>query len=237
MSGKFSQVAAHLCLGGACIVGALGIFRVAVHQPRLSFGGVLMLVGFCLVMSHWIKPPLPPLPKAPNPPETGNPPNTGTNTADKESRVPPVRPGPTAKEIADELAKKLPAIPKQEAGNLKQRALKLSEDIEREMNERWKNHWANKTTREEIHAGYESQSGYFRWKFLADVKSMHAEFAELHLRSQDLDDFLRYEEIDENARRTPSQPGFPPHKDRVISPFEVTSVVEGLRVLAGQLKD
>jgi hypothetical protein len=72
MSGKFSQIAANLCLVGVCTVGAIGILRAAAHQPRVSLGGVLMLVGFCLIISHWIRPPatniaLPP-PQVPKPP-------------------------------------------------------------------------------------------------------------------------------------------------------------------------
>jgi hypothetical protein len=57
MSGRFSQLAAHLCLLGAVIVGVLGIFRSSSAQPRLAWGGALMLLGFCLVISHWVRPP------------------------------------------------------------------------------------------------------------------------------------------------------------------------------------
>jgi hypothetical protein len=56
MSGKFSQLGANICLIGVCFVGGLGIFKSAAHQPRLAIGGTLMLIGFCLVISHWIKP-------------------------------------------------------------------------------------------------------------------------------------------------------------------------------------
>jgi len=56
MSGKLSQLAANLCLVGVCIVGGIGILRGAARQPRLASGAILVLIGFCLVISHWIRP-------------------------------------------------------------------------------------------------------------------------------------------------------------------------------------
>ena len=56
-SGKFSQVAANVCLAGVFFVGANQIARSTHGQGRLFFGGILMLAGFCLVVSQWIRPP------------------------------------------------------------------------------------------------------------------------------------------------------------------------------------
>jgi hypothetical protein len=56
LSGKFSQVAANLCLIGVFFVGTTQIARSTHSQGRLFVGGIFMLAGFCLIMSQWIKP-------------------------------------------------------------------------------------------------------------------------------------------------------------------------------------
>ena len=107
------------------------------------------------------------------------------------------------------------------SGNLKQRTLQFADEIEREMNERQKL-FPHLMTPEERRAANKSQSEYFRWTFLANVQSMHDEFAGLHVKNPRLDDFLKHLEMDNSL---PTWPHY------------VSDTVEDLRALAKQLKD
>jgi hypothetical protein len=85
MSGKFSQSAANLCLVVVCIVGAMGILHSAGHG-RLAFGGILMLVGFCFIVSHLIKP----LASAQHPPDLSIHPTFPATIAEDKARPPKI---------------------------------------------------------------------------------------------------------------------------------------------------
>jgi hypothetical protein len=54
VSGKFSQFAANILLTGLWIVGSLSLMRIP--DKRLMIGGILMLAGFCFIVSHWVRP-------------------------------------------------------------------------------------------------------------------------------------------------------------------------------------
>ena len=54
VSGKFSQSAANFLLLCLWIVGSSSLMRVP--DNRLKIGAILMLGGFCLIISHWVRP-------------------------------------------------------------------------------------------------------------------------------------------------------------------------------------
>jgi len=90
-------------------------------------------------------------------------------------------------------------------GNLKQRAIDLSEDI---MEDLYMHGWKQYSEEDRKKMGgmnlmpndpesaskwTESRSGYFRWKFIKQALEIRNEFAQLHLRDQRLDDFFKYQ--------------------------------------------
>jgi hypothetical protein len=120
------------------------------------------------------------------------------------------------------------------SGNLKLRTLRLSEDIEQKMDGRRRLLMPNPRTREDVKALVKSESHYFRWEWLPDVKSIHEEFAQLHIRNQDLDDFLKFEQMDEDAQKFKNERGLETNPTD-LWPETVSRVVQDLRQLAGQL--
>ncbi len=55
VSGKFRHIAANLLLFTLWIVGSLQLMR-SLDDWRLTVGAILMLGGFCFVVSHWVRP-------------------------------------------------------------------------------------------------------------------------------------------------------------------------------------
>lgn len=101
MSGKFSQAAANMLLGGVWIVGSLQIMKLTANQGRLMAGGILMLAGFCFIVSHWVKPEPKPKSEAKD---------RDSTTAD--STRPPINP-----ELAQQILAKLDELKKQQSSS------------------------------------------------------------------------------------------------------------------------
>jgi hypothetical protein len=62
VSGKFSQHAAQFMLAGVWTVGSLAILRTEMKDLRPTVASVLILAGFCFLVSYWIRPATPVLP-------------------------------------------------------------------------------------------------------------------------------------------------------------------------------
>jgi hypothetical protein len=117
-------------------------------------------------------------------------------------------------------------MPKQEHGNLKVRAIALSNEIATKMAEvqsRLPN--PNPTTKAEVDQNFGVQSVHFRWSFLPRLIAMRDEFAQLHIVNEDLNRFLSTE-----AKRK-KEDDLPRH----ILNSDITDVVQELRQMAGQL--
>lgn len=244
MSGKFSQWAAHLCLLGVVLVGIAGIARSSIGQPRLLVGGALMLIGFCFLISHWIKPPKPALSTSSRIPASNN---SAENTGLATPNV------PSASEIADEIAKKLPVPPKPQQvvspsfGNIKERAIALSQEIMGDLYRHgWPRHGGEQIPFEpviqqmpmkepEMGMWTQERSEYFHMRFFDRVLDIRNEFIQLHIRDRDLDDFFKFEGMAEDANKqiAATQPG---RKQILTSPMQIENVAERLRFLADQLK-
>ena len=70
LSARSSLIVANFLLAGVWGVGTLQIARSVREQPRLMWGGILMLAGFCFIVSYWVKPPTvkPPIKAEDSPP-------------------------------------------------------------------------------------------------------------------------------------------------------------------------
>jgi len=83
-----------------------------------------------------------------------------------------------------------------------------------------------------------SLSNWFRWKFLPDVRSLHEELAELHIRNNDLDKFFKYEDMEADAERRMAQLGVKQQRGpRTLSWYDWNKIIEHLTSMAEQLKD
>ncbi len=132
-----------------------------------------------------------------------------------------------------------PPTPVRTGGNLKQRTLDLCQAITKGMAER----------EEYVSAGMPnspekpktmalSLSNWFRWKFLPDVRSLHEELAELHIRNNDLDKFFKYEDMEADAERRMAQLGVKQQRGpRTLSWYDWNKIIEHLTSMAEQLKD
>lgn len=144
-----------------------------------------------------------------------------------------------------EAVKRLGVLSVPAVGNLRQRAIELSNEIMEDLHlHGWrvrppKQQGASKhlpvtsrmpTTGEEWKEWSESRSMYFRFRFLARVRSLRDELSQLHLRDRRLDDFLAREDGGGSlaAKRRLEQQGS-------IPPLEIEEIAEILKRLASQL--
>jgi hypothetical protein len=80
-----------------------------------------------------------------------------------------------------------------------------------------------------------SRSEYFKFRFLQRIVDIRSEFAELHLRDEKLDDFLKYHGTIETMDRQIVVAGRSPNI--LILPQHIEEVAERLRILAAQIKE
>jgi len=131
----------------------------------------------------------------------------------------------TAKEIASEVAKTLPP-PMPQTGNLKERAIALSDEIVKDPKFQNEPIWAKDGLAEWV----KNRSNYFKWKYLARVHDIHNELSQLHLRNRELDDFVKHHRVIKSAQEWQQQQNeFP------ILPQEYWRVAESLRELADKI--
>jgi len=135
-------------------------------------------------------------------------------------------------------------------GNIKERALTLSQEI---LDDLYKHGWKYPpwstfapspwppsimeempTTPKEYGEWKDRRSWIFRGRFLPRVLEIRNEFAQLHMRYQDLDDSLKWcgvvEQADKMAVGTTIQ------SERRLLPMEIQQIADRLVVLANQVK-
>jgi hypothetical protein len=144
--------------------------------------------------------------------------------------------------VAPPVVIQLPSI-----GNLKQRAITLSQEIMEDLTMHgWRsyNHPPNDlippmpTTQDGQQAIMEwmqNRSTEFRGRFFKRALDLRNEFSELHLRDESLDDFFMNQGVLEDAKKRMSGTGLNP-LDFPIPTLEIEEVAERLQVLAGQIK-
>jgi hypothetical protein len=123
-------------------------------------------------------------------------------------------------------------------GNLKQRANALAKEIADNVAYRIEiadpSHLKQKPTPEETVERQKqllsSISMNFRLGYLKRVKEIRDEFAQFHILNKDLDDFLKYEQMEIESQQNAQL-------WRVISQYEIERVENELRDMANQLKD
>ncbi len=162
-----------------------------------------------------------------------------------------ILPEPPPKELDVPLSPSPPPIVMQlpSVGNLKQRAITLSEEIMEDLYRHgWRQYPGRKqessrmpiqqmpTDSEGVMKWTRSRSGYFKFRFFERVLDLRNEFAQLHLRDQELDDFFKYQGMIENANRQLSALPQPQRIDHPILPQEIERVAERLKILADQIK-
>lgn len=137
-------------------------------------------------------------------------------------------------------------------GNLRQRSIDLSQKI---MEELYRNGWEQRpgkkiiywpenfskiphmpTTQKDNEQWVENRSAFFKFRFLERVIEIRNEFSQLHIRDENLDDFLKYQGMIEDANKRLSVTGSPHRINTPILPQQIEEVSERLRILAEQLK-
>lgn len=117
-------------------------------------------------------------------------------------------------------------------GNLRDRAIGLSEEISRGMQEKF-----DQEFRDNPQNLARNLDSWFRWKYLARVSQIHDEFADMHIRNQKLDEFFRGEKSDEKMREMMRQFG---RNDilpsRPVDLDDANEIARALREMAQQLK-
>jgi hypothetical protein len=114
-------------------------------------------------------------------------------------------------------------------GNLKQRAIELSNEIKNMP-------LAGRmpATRNEAEYWVHIRSTMFRLQFLQRVRDLRDEFSQLHLRDKRVDDLLRYEDMYEETRKQLSLVKYP-YRPPDLWPQHIEDVVDALKQLASQL--
>lgn len=122
----------------------------------------------------------------------------------------------------------------QATGNLKQRAINLSNNImeDESIKERMKENIDEPY--EEQRKRYYSLSQFFEWKYFREVKDIRNEFAQLHHKDSKLEYFIKIQDSNQNRNKQLSDEERKEFID--ISPMDIIEVANSLKALADQLK-
>lgn len=259
LRGKLSVNAATIVLWCALGTAVFGVYRAEVIYKLDTVLRYLILGTLAgafaiptVLLTRWIKPedkPISPYTQPTMPPGQ-------TQTVPKPTpiqlAVTPERPRPhRPPESESQKPQQQPVIIQTAPtfGNLKERAITLSQEI---MEDLWINGWHSNPVAhvqkppgfivfQQMPKSYEEQkqwvhsrSNYFHWKFFDRVLDMRNEYAQLHIRDQRLDDFLKHEGVIEDANT--HMVVIPPPEVNFILPQDIEDVTERLRALADQLK-
>lgn len=197
--------------------------------------------------------PKPPIGK-PEPPSTGVPKPKDEPPEDSNSK-PPTPPKEHARDKVhrpaiphktEPPASVPPIIQLPSMGNLKQRAVELSQEImQRVLIQRgWRNWDGRDKSVPAMPADQKARenwtintSHYFRFRFLKRVLDIRQEFADLHLRDTELDDYIHTIEMIDNARQMSDRPtGNTTVDNGLILPETIEEIAERLIVLANQIR-
>jgi hypothetical protein len=133
-------------------------------------------------------------------------------------------------------------------GNLKQRAIDLSNRI---MDDLYRHGWRNwgdrpqsgpipipkmPTEREAVMQWNRSRSIYFEFRFLQPLSDIRDEFAQLHIRDRELDDFFSYRATEMESTSRPDDTRIPRLRTTIL-PLEIESIAKHLALMASQIKD
>ncbi len=135
-------------------------------------------------------------------------------------------------------------------GNLKGRAVALSQKI---MNDLWLHGWQGgqkppwnfpttpmPTAPEERAQWYSARSNDFRWESLEEVIDIRNEFAQLHIRDEELEKSLKYVGLTEQGNNEQEKEQIKvlcqPFGNSTIPPMSIEQIAERLLVMADQIK-
>ncbi len=80
-----------------------------------------------------------------------------------------------------------------------------------------------------------TRSGAFQRRYFDKVLDLRNEFAQLHIRDEELDNFFRYRGMIEQANRQMGATQSPHQIDSSIQPMQIERVAERLRALADKI--
>ncbi len=155
----------------------------------------------------------------------------------------------TAEEIASEVLKKLPTKTTSQTGNLKHRAIALSDEI---MEELYSNGWnpillSDWKPRHPIHQKImpnewndtkiwaDRQSRNYKHKFYKPTIELINEFSQLHYSDRRLDEIISYRKLVEDLNKQLLATG-KPQREIYFMPQEIEEIAFHLRFLANQIK-
>jgi hypothetical protein len=149
--------------------------------------------------------------------------------------------GPNAKEIAEELAKLQGPGRAAVSGNLKARALAFSQEIKEGLRYRRDSiarHSVAPNTAEERLSIFRNESDWFRWKYLEKIRALRDEFADVHIRNNDLDEFFKYEDAQAADRKIEAEHGVTKRRpDSILTDYNFDKIIGGLVSMADQVRD
>jgi len=178
-------------------------------------------------------------------PSKPQPPNAPAIAFDKTPHRPPARPRPPEKEQPQPSQTIIQVAPTY--GNIKQRAIALSREIILYLTEHGWNVPPGSplygqpgiqqmpTGTEELQQWVHSRSSYFRWTFLPKVLELRNEFAQIHLKDQELDDFFSAEGMIEETTHVIAPRTTQSVLGHDILPQRMERIAERLQVLANQV--
>ncbi|HEY2234228.1 MAG TPA: hypothetical protein VGK01_12220 [Candidatus Angelobacter sp.] len=143
-----------------------------------------------------------------------------------------------------------PTIQLPSIGNIKQRAMALSGEI---MDDLYNHGWPGMAAKNPYYSNLpvirrmplqepaigqwmNTRSQYFKFRLLPKIIDIRNEFAELHLRDERLDGFLKYQKMAEDSNKSIAAAGYAIQQNPIL-PQEIEEVAERLKVLSGQIKD
>jgi hypothetical protein len=226
-----------LVLGNPFVAEASALWKYWLRACSVS----VVVLGFWAI-GIWISTnPVdnPPKPRPPILPNIAN-----DKTPHKSPQVPPLQ--PSVKEQPPKIIIETGPV----FGNIKERAIALSDEILIDLYRHgWPGYGPPRIQPERVVQQFpgsdsaktalwvKTRSGYFRFRLRDRVIDIRNEFAQLHLRSQELDEFLDHEKRNDDFEK---QMAALPPQNRVatpdIFPPQIESVAKELRVLAEQIK-
>lgn len=208
--------------------------------------GTILVTALVIWGNHYLNPPRttpPPLAQSPTKPIPQPPPkkNPSAGSEPKSQPVKHTPPQPPPSPPAPTIVVQLPPM-----GNLKQRAITLSNEIMRELYRRgwWqRNGKPNEfvveempTTPEGVIEWTNRRSRYFKFRFFDKVLELRNEFAQLHYRDQKLDDFFKYQGVIETANKDFAAMRQSQLTEYPILPQQIEEIAERLKILADQIR-
>lgn len=129
------------------------------------------------------------------------------------------------------------------SGNLKQRTLDLCEATRTGMQERMeyiRNAIPDTPDKSPMRTSIDrddSLSGWFRWKYLPEIRKVRDEYAEIHIKNPDLDRFFELDDMETNAIMLAQKLNTRAPRQRPLTANDWNKMVNDLTIMAAELKD